>query len=272
MQAIGIWGLREEARKSWDHVVSDKVVYLAEPIQRDLEIVGFTKKYLNRDLWVEVHLTLPDEGERERHFQVICEAVDPVSAYGLPVLDTESKVKHIRQRWNGSMFVEIPELIQLPEQIISKNIFSEVRLKRIQNSCHCGWVQSAPIVVCPRISENGEANTPLLVLGEGSARVEMSQSPCELIERRPQATNEIAEQHRDYFRSGSNVDLDDVESMVKIGLLSDGIWLHGPLPDRFLKRLEVFVRPTGLHLYEYQMVGSGNGHAGSLAECGQASI
>ncbi len=59
MQTVGIWGLREEARESWDHFVSDKVVYLAKSAQWDFEYPSFSEQYLNGNLWLEVHWICP---------------------------------------------------------------------------------------------------------------------------------------------------------------------------------------------------------------------
>ena len=72
-KSSGIWDLREEARKSWDHVVSDEVVCLAEPISRNRKVPHFflSKKYLKGDSWFELHITCAEDVYRELHFKLI---------------------------------------------------------------------------------------------------------------------------------------------------------------------------------------------------------
>jgi hypothetical protein len=49
-------GLREEARKSWDHIVSDEIIYLAEPSNGKSEVPHeLAKKYFQGDVWFEMH-------------------------------------------------------------------------------------------------------------------------------------------------------------------------------------------------------------------------
>src|SRR5580704_4277611 len=145
MQTIGVWGLREEARESWDHFVSDEVVYLAKAGERDFKNVGFPKQYLNRDIWLEVHWICPCEGERESHFQIICEAINVDET--LPSCTGEANIKSIGERGDRPVFIECPEFVELPEGVIPERISSEVRLKRVNDVCHCGWKQFSPVVV-----------------------------------------------------------------------------------------------------------------------------
>jgi hypothetical protein len=77
MQTIGIWGLREEARESWDHVISDKIIYLSEPVHGESEIPHeISKKYLQSEVWFEVHITCVKGNNREMHFDAILEMAD----------------------------------------------------------------------------------------------------------------------------------------------------------------------------------------------------
>src|ERR1700722_1656751 len=70
------YALREEARKSWDHAVSDKIVYLLNPREVARQIksrVGrkIAKNYLNGDAWIEAHLTFKRDGNAEHLLLVI---------------------------------------------------------------------------------------------------------------------------------------------------------------------------------------------------------
>lgn len=78
MKSVGIWGLREESLKYWDHFVSDKVVYLLESGKRNLEGT-VTDKYLNGNTWFEVHFTRENHSQGEDHFKMVIERASRVS-------------------------------------------------------------------------------------------------------------------------------------------------------------------------------------------------
>jgi hypothetical protein len=265
MRTIGIWGLREEARKSWDYVISDKIIYLSQAPDFNLECPRFTEKYFSRDLWFEVHFTCPCITERESHFQMIWEMAN-ISTECAPVGSAEISGNIVVGAGRAPMFVERPEFIQLPEGVIPKRISSEIRLKRVENACHCGWKQTAPSIVGPWITETGEADKPLFVRCENAIGVEMGEPPCELIESGPQAANEISKKHRNDFRCGCKFNPKDMERFFKICLFDNGVGFSAPSVKLPFKSLEMFIRPAGLHLHEHQPISNGQ-HVSSLAEC-----
>lgn len=272
MQSIGIWGLREEAHKSWDHFLSNEVIYLAHSLERDFEVISLSEQYLDGHLWLELHFTIPDERQRELHFIVICEKVESSGRETLPIGETKPVLNTIRQGGNGPVFIQVPQFVQLPKGVIAKGCPSVVRLKPVYDVCHCGWKQTQPIPVGGVVVlEDRKLNPALLGPTEDPRLVEMGQLPSELIQRGTKATNKVPEQHRDDLWSVSDLDLKSMGRPFKIGLFEDGIWIETPLVDLPLKRLEVFVRPTGLHFYEYQSVDMGRQGAGSLAGIGQSS-
>jgi len=264
MQSIGIWGLREEARKSWDHVVSDKVIYLGETRDLNLELPSFAEQYLNGDLWFELHLTCICQ--RESHVSMIWEIV---SGATLPVPRTDTKIDTnvVAGAGRTSMLVERPELVQLPERVILESIPSEIRLKRVQLGCHCGWKQHSPVSPGIGFVENGEANLPLLGLVERPFRIQMGQSPRELVQTGAQATNEVSEQHRDYFRCGCEINFEDVERLFKVFVFTDGVGFDCPLGDFPFQEMEMFIRPTGLHFHEKQAIRSDVHADATVREC-----
>jgi|HubBroStandDraft_5_1064220.scaffolds.fasta_scaffold88575_3 hypothetical protein len=269
MQSIGIWGLREEARKSWYHFVSDEIVYLAEAIDREFEGISLSEQYLNGECWLEVHLTRPCNEQRNSHFQIICEAV--VAHEPMQKIIGVSEANVVGRNRASAVLVEIPEFVQLPKGIISKRCSSQVRLKRVNDVCHCGWKQTTPVVIGGTpLLEDREINLSLLSSAERPLGREMGQSPSKLIERRSETANEIPEQHRDYFRRRGNCDCYDVHSAFKIGFFADGVGFRGPLRQFPFERLEVFVRPTGLHLYEDKSISKRN-HKSCFAESGTIS-
>src|ERR1700678_3228675 len=77
MKSIGIWGLREEARKSWDHIISDELIYFVQPLGGNLEVSHpFAEKYLKGEYWFEMHFTARVRKQWEVHFQVIVEVAN----------------------------------------------------------------------------------------------------------------------------------------------------------------------------------------------------
>src|SRR6266496_4817633 len=80
-RAAGLWGLREEARKSWDHILCDDIVYLAQPLDGDFWIAHvFAEKYLLGDAWLEIIWTIRETSHTGyRHYKAIIEVLnDPL--------------------------------------------------------------------------------------------------------------------------------------------------------------------------------------------------
>ena len=82
----------------------------------------------------------------------------------------------------------------------------------------------------------------------------MCQSPRQLIERGTKAANEITVHHWDDLGCGCDLNLVNLSHIFKVGLLSDTVCFYGPLRQFLFKRLEVFIRPTGLHLDKHQTI------------------
>ena len=276
MQSIGTWGLREEARKSWDHVVSDEIVYFSEANTRNLELPHtFAEKYIGGSGWFEMHFTTQKEGQGEMHFNAILE----VAGIGLPHLKGrgEGHVEHVAIHRDSPVLIHRPEFIQLPEGVVPVGIPSEVRLNAVEDLCHCGWKKSTPILVS-RISllENEKADIPLFLFREAPLSVKVSQPPRQLLQSGAQATQEITEQDGNKFAVQGKINPEDVQSLIKICVLPDGEIvrvLEPPLHLR-LKRVEVKLCPTGFHIKfgENVPIRDRRHGPGSLAECGQASI
>ena len=149
------------------------------------------------------------------------------------------------------MLVHSPQFIQLPEGIVPEGIPSEVRLQRVDHCCYCGWKQLDPVLVgCVPFLEYRELNSPFFGSGKFPARPDMGQSPCQLIERRSQAADEIPEYSGDNLGKGGNFDLKNMHLLLKICALADGATLRvmKPFVEFGLKRIEVYLRPVGFHL------------------------
>jgi hypothetical protein len=258
MQSNNIWGLREEARECWDHFVSDKIIYLGETHEFNLDFPRFTEQYLNRNLWFELHLTSSCETHRESHFHAIWERANGLVL--LPSGDVETNVNVVVGAGSASVFVECPEFIQLPEGVVPKRIASEIRLKPVQDSCYCGWKQSAPLVIRPRVGETGKTNTALFRRGKRARGIEMSELPRELIEAGSKAAKEVTKQHRDDLGCRCELNPKDMEQFFRICLFDNGIGFAPPRIDCPFKKVEMFVRPTGFHIHEYHGIEIGDWH------------
>jgi hypothetical protein len=249
MQSIGIWGLREEARKSWDYFVCNEIVYRAEVGAGNLKRPQvFTEKYLHGDMWLDLHFTYPCGKQGDGHLEAICEVANEV----LPSPQRKMDIERTGVDGNGAMLVECPQFIQLPKGVLPKSVSSVVWLKAINGACHCGWKQLESIPVGGIIDlENKKTYLSLFPLRENSRAVKMGETPRELIQRGPKIANEVAEQHGDGFRSIPHPHTPDFYCPIKICFVDNGIgWKVKPSVNFNLKSVEVFLRPTGLHFYE----------------------
>jgi hypothetical protein len=151
---------------------------------------------------------------------------------------------------NGSVLVERPQFVELPEGIIPVGIPSKVWLKRVNNVCHCGWEQFPAVPVSAVIhGEDKKMDSPLLRRGEDARRVQVRQVPRQLVKRRAETTDEVPDQHGNIL--GNRVYPNDVvvPAFLKVILLVEGVrCVIKPFPERVLKSLQVHFRPAGFHM------------------------
>ncbi len=108
--------LLEESRKSWDHVVSDKIVYAFDPPEVTGDIRSHVaESYIKGDLWIEFHLSFERLGNR---YAVILEASDGKKIHGSP---REMELSATPMNGNPSMFVDIAHQVELPEKVLLDN-------------------------------------------------------------------------------------------------------------------------------------------------------
>ena len=246
------WVLREEARESWYHVVSNKLIYLFEPESGNLES-GFNiaERYIQADSWFEIHFTCPSYAQGESHFNAIFE-VDKMS---FPRRGKRN-LKQIVTKRNGSMLVECPQFIKLPKGVVAIRISSMVRLKQVHDRCHCGWEEGEALNAGGVIvRENRKVDVPLLFRRKGSDRGQVRQSPRELVEGRSEAAYEITQEHGDDGRERLKLNTPDLEGILEIVFVRDGIgFAVNPEVEPLFKRIEVMLRPVGFHFDINQVV------------------
>jgi hypothetical protein len=274
MQIIGIWGLREEARETWDHFVSDEVVYFPESGRCDLEVShSFAEKYFNSDGWIEMHLTCQEQQQREVHFNVIVEVADILSPHAN--VSWESNVKLSAVGRDGSMFVSPPQFVQLPKEVVPKGIPSVVWLQVVKDRCRCGWEKPEPFFVS-RVPLSGDEKTDVALLSafKDSIPVGMSQAPSQLLQSRAETAHKVADQQWNEFRDQPRTYAEYVQRFFKICVLPDGAVLGGcePPSDLRFESVQMMLRPAGLHINLRCNVPLGYGHdLSSPIECGTVS-
>src|SRR5262249_7917611 len=123
-------GLLEEARESWDYRISDELVYLVEPIGRNRKItLDIAKCYLQRRLWIEVHILL--KRKWNRYYIAIAKLANEASKTARELRKVD--IHPHPPNGNASIFVDIRQLVQLPQKSILIRCPIVVRLKTFDN-------------------------------------------------------------------------------------------------------------------------------------------
>jgi len=250
MQSLGIWDLREEARKSRDHILSDVLVYLAETGDGQLESFGhkLAESYLRGDSWLDIHWTKRDPRKGwNAHYNAIVEVVNqPISIH--PSSSGNSEATAIDRYC--SVLVDIPELVKLPEGMRAKGVRSVIGLKRIQYECDCGWKEGSLTHVTGVAVADGKidpSRDPLVCgnrLGE-----KVDQIPSQLVKCGAKAVDKISSDERNILSDGSSFDYEVVPNCLRVVFFSDRVRVaFDPPGDLFLKGVEVSFRPSGLHV------------------------
>ncbi len=198
MQSIGVWGLREETRESWDYVVSDEVVYGAKAIEVDLEIahsvssVNWLAKYDSGDIYLELKIFF--FRQRDTYYHRVLENV--VISPSLRDPECSDRKLDVTQ-CNGAMLVDVAELIQLPKGMVLERRSTVVRLKRFDNSEGILRNVSDPFVVplVPNAGElrfNREGRIPPRSVGAQEGEL-----PCEIVKAGTKRIGEFSNEHSD---------------------------------------------------------------------------
>jgi hypothetical protein len=204
--------LLEEARKSWDHVVSDKIVYSVDPFQVALDSqVGIAKDYLKGSVWVEVHVT----------FQVGFKAKRDVHHTILPARKSKNAFRHLKINGrtvhrNSHMLVDDAHLVQTPQEMAlhGLGIPSRIWLKRFDDGrclCeHAASLRSKHFVIL--LSKNRELRV------SGIRPRQLCQAPYKLIQSRPEVVKNISNDERNSIGGISYLDGDSTPLIFRIVL------------------------------------------------------
>ena len=243
-EPISVWGLREEARKSWNHHLCNELVYVSQSCSGDFKVSHvIAKKYLRSDAWFEIRWTQADPGEaRENRYYAIVEVVNLALHPAV-----KSNVDFAAVDGDSFVFVDVPKPVELPEGMTTKGVRSVLWLKKVQSFADVGMEQSSLAdVSCVRFA-NGEDNLSLSSVGGGDCfRVEMDEVPGQLVKRGTKAIDEIPGDKRNVHVRSARLDYEAMKRSLRIIFFGDRVRVavDPPLNLR-LKSFEVMLRPTG---------------------------
>ena len=236
--------LLEEARKSWNYAISDKSVYVRDPIEvaRD-SVADVAKDYIKGNLWIECHLTF--ELQRDAHHLLVVIEFDRSHK----IVRHQRKVKshHVTMNRNPSVFVDIAQPVKPPEQV-RRWLRSVVRLKRIDElCCPCGYARRAGGKGLSRSSVAFFENWKFRSLGVRSS--ESSKRPNELIERGPKTVEQISQNQRDGVGRVGYLDPNLIPATLNIVLTKNGAGFgFAEQIDLVPQSVKVYLRPGCLQV------------------------
>jgi len=246
---VGVWGRLEEARKSWEHVVSDEVVYVCESTLPNFKrlpgAIDWLTKYKLGRLWVELHFVL--QGQRNGYFNAIVEFAGNKRGNGFRLDDSEAQGSRIDRHHN--VLVEVAKVVQLPQGVILKGCPSVVRLQLFDDhNRYAAHRFDRPVKLRPTLptadAKNGEGR-----VSGWLGTIEQRELPRQLIQTGPKAVSELANEQRDGLRHGTHLKPDDVAGVLNIVLFYDGTVFTSPVSHKFrVESIEVLFRPAGFHI------------------------
>ena len=241
---LGIWGRREEARKSWGNLLSNVLVYICDFRPPEFERnalggVGWISKYQRGDVWFEYHGVLA--GDRPTNFNAIIEvAPNPSCGFQIEFGQNFSP-------YGDSMLVDIAQFIKLPEGIIPEACPSVVRLKVFDD--RNGFAGHVPNCFPESVLRVGG---PVVVDREhhvpGRIRIpEKSQLPGDLVKTGTEGVGEVREAQHDIGGNRVKFTPANMASIHGIILLRECIcFLPAKLNVQQIESLDMLVRPTYL--------------------------
>lgn len=241
----------KESLESWDSVISDKLIYVAQPIPIDGEIgnsisrVNWISKFDSGTFNIELNFVLL--GERYSYFRCVIDFVIPSPMGHADLVYAKGEVDGTD--WNDLMFVKICEFVDSPKRMKFERRLARVRLKRFDDlESFSGNVSNLflkSLIAGQRANGfNGECrqSTGLVCGQEGEL-------PREIVESRANCICELSNENGNGVRSNVLFNAKDVPTLGKIVISRDGIGLALDETINFnLQVIEVFIRSAKFHL------------------------
>ena len=237
---------REEGFELWDNFISNKIVYVAEPVERNLEsgncvsCIDWISKWDVGHFYLQLQFVFV--GQRNTHQNAILKirtgredniSLKPernVSDSDLPVL------------------VDIGKFVQLPKGMLLKPRPVSVWLKRFDDLESNRRNAADFLGVTLNTGQGAFRLNREAGLSSGFVSREQGQLPCELVESRSESIGELSKQHRDVVRGDFLFDPNVMERILKVVILPDGISVVPEFSDSHLEFVEAFIRSAELHL------------------------
>lgn len=246
----GYFSLREEARKSWEYCISDKLVHSEKIFYSSFESLRFISEE-NVDFsrcWIELHFVL--KRDRYIHYAAVIEFFDRETS-GFRDIQFEEPVCDCTMRGNVPMLVDVPKLIESPEVCGFVVIPTLVRLKRLHDGdCRVGDTESTSrdfnLCIDSVFVANGETNFSC-----GNLSAKKCKLPSKVVEARAQASNKVPS-HQRYGETSvivRELKPDDIPAIFEIVLGRNYVLVRLPKNIDFdCERIKMFLRPLQLQI------------------------
>jgi hypothetical protein len=237
------YALAEEAFKSWQHFIVDKLVYLSEFGGADNNSFAFVSKlYVEMDRWLELHIWFG--GERESHYT----AVIRPARYGRKVgRIREENLGNVSMKGYAPVFINVPEPMQLPHFRELVSIPTSVWLKRVDDSGCFQGNSLCSLLEKPRpfgIVGVDYRKESLLITSTTRTERELE---GKMIQRGSKARNEVAQDESDRCTHRIGPELNDVLGSIKVILRPNSIGLAiQKTPNFVVEGVQVMLRPINL--------------------------
>lgn len=124
------WGvsIREEALKSWEHVVSDSIIDSSEFVNRSVYLMPFRTPYQDfpeRGSWIFLWLQVESLGYTDDYLVILTQVLDS--------LHNRKAFSHSQHRNDTSMLVSVPRIIQRPQQLTNRATSWVIYLETLDN-------------------------------------------------------------------------------------------------------------------------------------------
>jgi hypothetical protein len=202
--------LREEARKSWQHTVTDELVYVSDFGRSQYDSVSnISEVYLKRDAWIEIEFTLL--GQRDAKYTAIIDAFESD-----PLVGGKVELNMGTIGGNSPVLVEVTHSVEPPEKVVFKGCRSTCWLKFSDNrdgiSGDIGEANFEPALgIGVPLLDNRKRDTLV-----GLNDIQLGQSPYELVQGGTHAVKGIPASQRDFIGDFQQLYPQDVPLILKV--------------------------------------------------------